>query len=123
MAISILLETAVPASVTGAIITTGTTLSFPFAVLPRQNNQDRTLALSAIGVAAVPTTLTVDLECSADGGTTWQKYSTAIALVATAAATTKVILNVVAGLLYRINPTTVTLGGTATSVSVLATVC
>ncbi len=120
---NILLETAVPFPVTGAITTTGTGVASVFSVQPRQNNQDRTLALSALGVVAEPTTLTVDLECSVDAGTTWQKYSTAIALVATAVATTKVLTNVVAGLLYRINATAVTLGGSSTSVSVVATVC
>lgn len=121
MAKVILLETAVPANVTGPITTTGAAPAF--SIQPRQNNEDRTLALSAIGVVAEPTTLTVDLECSVDNGTTWQKYKTAIALVATAVGTVAVILNVVAGLLYRINATTVTLGGSSTSVAVWATLC
>lgn len=80
---------------------------------------DRTLWLSAVGVGAVPTAVTVDLEGSTDGGTTWQKVATGLALVTAGAATMQKVTNIVAAMLLRINPTTVTLGG-ASSVTVNA---
>lgn len=97
------------------LTTTGVTNYATFTVEGSPNNRDHTLVLTAVGSAAptLLTTLTFDLEVSSDGGTTWGKYgaNTAIALVATAALTAKIIVNVVAGLLYRLNPSTVTLGG------------
>lgn len=93
-----------------AITTTGVTNYGTFALAPAPNGRDHTLVLTASGAGALPTTLTFDLECSPDGGTTWGKYSTAIALIATTVLTAKVVLNVVSGLLYRLNPTAYTAG-------------
>lgn len=110
-----------PTRVVNAATATGVAAADTFSFPARGDGGDRTLALSVIGLDAVPTTATADLECSADGGTTWQKHSNAIALAATTVATTQRVTNLVAGLLYRINLTTLTLGS-ATSVSVWATV-
>ncbi len=98
-----------------AITATGVTNYGTFGIAGSPNNRDHTLCLVATGATALPTTLTVDLECSSDGGTTWGKYgaNTGIALVATTAFTAKVIVNVVSGLLYRINPTAYTAGSSA----------
>lgn len=64
------------------------------------------------------TTLTTDLEASSDGGTTWDKYKTGMALIASSVAAAVIVTNVSPALLYRINNTT----STGTSCSVLASV-
>ena len=106
-----------------AITTTGVSSYATFGIEGGKVARDHTLVFTAVGAVTLPTTLTFDLECSGDGGTTWGKYggNTSIALIATAALTAKIIVNVVTGLLYRINPTTVTLGGSSTSVTVYGT--
>ncbi len=63
------------------------------------------------------TTLTVDVEASSDGGTTWTKFQTGLALIATSVPATVVVQNMNAGLLYRLN---VPSGFTGTSASVSA---
>jgi len=80
----------------------------------------RTLNLHGSGVAAVPTTVTVSLYASTDGGVTWTLYQAAIALCASTAWTDAQVLNLLPGLLYQVLVTTLTLGS-ATSVSVDAT--
>lgn len=64
------------------------------------------------------TTLTADLECSSNGGTTWDKFKTSMALIATSTPAAVVVNNVPPSLIYRINVTSTT----GTSCSVLATV-
>jgi hypothetical protein len=64
------------------------------------------------------TTLTTDLECSSDNGTTWNKFKTSMALIATSVGAAVVVSNVPPGLIYRINNTTTS----GTSCKVLATV-
>ena len=64
------------------------------------------------------TTLTTDLECSSDGGTTWNKFKTSMALIATSTGAAVVVSNVPCALIYRINNTTTS----GTSCFVLATV-
>jgi hypothetical protein len=86
-----------------------------FSVPPRGDGGDRTLSLSANGVAAVPTTVTVSLY--AYDGSAWSLYESAIALIATGVATDAQELHLVAGLQYQVLVTTLTLGS-ATSVNV-----
>ena len=64
------------------------------------------------------TTLTTDLECSSDAGTTWNKFKTGMALIATSTGAAVVVSNVPCSLIYRINNTSTT----GTSCSVLASV-
>src|SRR5215475_11281274 len=103
-------------AVTGALTTTGAS-TFIFALPVTADGQDRTLWLAAIGAGAVPTTVTADLEASFDGGATWQKIATGLALVAASAAAAQKVLNAPRGVPLRINVTTLTLGG-ASSVAV-----
>jgi hypothetical protein len=63
------------------------------------------------------TTLTADLEASSDGGTTWTKYQTSLALIASGVAAT-VVVSCLTALLYRLNVTAFA----GTSASVVATV-
>ena len=109
----------VASAVSGALTTTGAD-AYVFTLESSPVKQAHTLALYGIGVAAVPTALTVDLEFSGDGQLTWQKYATSKVLITGAAGTATVLTGVVTGVVYRINATTVTLGATATSVTVWA---
>jgi len=104
--------------VTAALAVTGADVN-QFMCPQAPDTHDRTLWLSAIGAGAVPTTATADLEGSSDGGVTWQKVATALALVATSVATMQKVTNVGPGILLRINLTTLTLGG-ASSVTINA---
>lgn len=92
-----------------------------FTVNASSDGKDRTLNLSARGIAAgvptLPTTMSVGLYASSDGGTTWKLSQTAFALVAATIATDAQALHLVAGILYQLLVTTLTLGS-ATSVSV-----
>lgn len=105
----------------GAAAAAGTIL---FTLAPRLQMGDRTLTLEGIGVgAAVPTTLTANVEQSNDGGVTWQPVGTAgtgIALVAATVGTAFRLLNIGPGPIYRINVTTYT-AGAATSAVVIGT--
>lgn len=87
-----------------------------FTVSPRGDG-DRTLALNARGTGAVPTTATGTLWASSDGGTSWQIYAGSLALVATTTTADQVVLHLVAGLLYQLLLSALTLGS-ATAVSV-----
>jgi hypothetical protein len=89
-----------------------------FTVPPRFAGGDMNLTLTAIPNGAV-TTVTVDIEVSADGGTTWQKKHVGVALIATSVSTQAVEANIQAGLLYRINVTTNT-GGTSVTIAATA---
>lgn len=116
-----LLRDGVKTAVVTAAAATGVAAADSFGVQPRPTGGDRTLVLAAAGTGAVPTTVTADLESSADQGVTWQKYATALALVAAGVGATTKVLNVVAGLLYRVNITALTLGGaSAVGITVVA---
>lgn len=104
--------------VASGITATGASATI-FAVQPTPDGDDRTMVFSAVGVGAVPTAITVDLEISTDGQATWQKFSTGLALVAASTPAPQKVTNVPAGPNFRINATTVTLGS-ASSVTVNA---
>lgn len=95
----------------------GTALSQIFTVPEKFGSSGATLTLTAVPNGAV-TTVTVDIEVSSDGGTSWQKKHVGVALIAVSVNTQATESNMQAGLLYRINPTTVTAG---TSVTINAT--
>jgi len=107
-----------------AITATGVTNYGTFSIENSPDAHEHTLVLSVVGATALPTTLTVDLEASSDGGTTWGKYSTntSLALVATTAFVATVVLHVVSGLLYRLNPTAYT-AGSSTGATVYGVAC
>ena len=89
-----------------------------FTVPEEFGTSGATLTLTAVPNGAV-TTVTVDIEVSSDGGTTWQKKHTGVQLIAASVSTQAVEGNIQSGLLYRINPTTVT-GGTAVTINATA---
>lgn len=92
------------------ITATGVTNYATFQPQGSPTGRDHTLVMTTTGATALPTTLTVDFEISPDGGTTWNKHTTGIALVATTVATQKTITGIPTGLLLRLNPTTYTAG-------------
>jgi hypothetical protein len=79
---------------------------------------DFNLELVAVPNGGV-TTVTVDIEVSSDGGTTWQKKHVGVALIAASVSTAAVETGIQPALLYRINPTTVT-GGTSVTINATA---
>lgn len=83
---------------TGASSTTWT-------VAPTPAGAARSVAFIADNLTSL-TALTIDLEASSDAGTTWNKY--AIGVIVIGASANPVVNNVVPGLIYRINATTVT---------------
>lgn len=87
-----------------------------FCVQPSAIGTKRTVSLAARGAGAVPTTVTATLYESSDGGTTWNAHAAAYNLIATGIATDAQV-DIVAGLLYQVLETALTLG-TATSASV-----
>jgi hypothetical protein len=93
----------------------GTGSSQQFTVSERPGGGDRNLTITAIPNGS--TTVTADLEVSADGGVTFQKKQVGIALIATSVSTQAIVANVQAGLIYRLNVTTNT-GGTAVTIVV-----
>jgi hypothetical protein len=96
-----------------AATTTGTAQSYEFGVEAAPDGHSRTLACCVIGASAVPTTVTANLEASFNGGTDWVIYKLAVALVAATVATA-LITDLVAGPMYRLNMTTVTIGSAVT---------
>jgi hypothetical protein len=90
-----------------------------FAIQPAPGGADRTLNLSAQGIGALPTTVTVTLLASTDGGATWQIYLSNIALFAAGVATEIQPLHMVSGPLFAFVITTLVLGG-ATGVNLIA---
>lgn len=92
-----------------------------FTILERPDGGERTLNVSAIGIGAVPTTVTANLLVSYDSGSTWQTFATSIALVAGGVAANSQILHVAAGALFAFALSTLTLGG-ATGVNIDVTV-
>jgi hypothetical protein len=113
------LETGVPTQLwSGTAAGVGT---YYFVVQPGGAGAARTLNLEAIGTGAVPTTVTANVEQTNDGGATWQAVGTAgtgIALVATGTGTAFNLTNLVAGPVYRLNVTTLTLGSATAAVIV-----
>ena|SRR6185437_4212873 len=102
-------------SVVIATITTTGASTTTWTVAPSPTGADRSVALIADTLVSL-TALTVDLEASSDNGTTWNKY--AIGVVVIGATANPVVKNVVPGLIYRVNATTVT----GTSCKLCATV-
>jgi hypothetical protein len=100
-------QTVANAGTAGAATTNPT-----FGVAPSADGRARTLNIKAKG-AILPTTLSVTLYSSDDGGATWQAYGGSIALVATTVATDSQQLNIVSGLLFQLLVTTLTLGSAA----------
>lgn len=111
--------------VVNAATVTGVANAAAFGVPTNTSSRSHTLTLEAVGAGGVPTTVTVTLQASMDGGATYQPYGSggsSIALVATGAGTIAIIQNVNSGLLYQVNITSLTLGGSATSVTIYANV-
>lgn len=98
-------------------IATGTTVSTVFSVSARADGGDRTVTFAPNGDGTV-TTLTADLESQQPDGT-WSVYPGGGTLTFSALAQVQV-LHLVAGLAYRLNVKSITLG-TATKVSICAT--
>lgn len=92
-----------------------------FGVAPNPGSTDTTLELSAVGIGAVPTTVTANLLVSFDNGATWQDFATNLTLVATSKAAAQTVQHLVAGPLYAIALSAVTLGS-ATGVSIRAAI-
>jgi hypothetical protein len=92
----------------------GTTFAVP---APAAGGAGRDVVFTTDTVTSM-TTLTADLECSSDAGTTWNKFKTTMALIATSVGAAVIATNVPPALIYRINVTSTT----GTSCSVLATV-
>lgn len=101
------LDSGLPAVVVNGLAAgaSGVALSQVFTVPERPGGGDRNLSLVAQGAGV--TGCTVDIEVSADGGTTWNKKHVGIVLIASSVSTQAVEANIQAGLQYRINPTTV----------------
>ena len=111
---SLLLEDGGQNIVANAITTTGTQLAFAFS--PSRSGLPRTLSFTAQGASGVmPTTVTANLQSSADGGTTWENEQTAtgMPLVATSTGLVAVVTNCAAGKQYRLRVGTLTLGSAA----------
>ncbi|HEX3156785.1 MAG TPA: hypothetical protein VHV32_19305 [Candidatus Angelobacter sp.] len=96
----------------------GTANSQIFTVPEEFGTGGSTLTLTAVPNGGV-TTVTVDIEVSTDGGTTWQKKHVGVALIASSVSTQAAEPNLQSGMLYRINPTTVT-GGTSVTINATA---
>jgi hypothetical protein len=109
----VVLDMGVPTTVLNAATSAGT--GQPFTVQPRTDGAARTVSFQAV-ISGSPTTVTVNLEASNDGGTTWTTYQAALAFLT---ASWQTVLNLVAGPVYRLNLTTLS-GGTSPSVTVNA---
>ena len=104
-------------AITSAQSTAGSTVRSTnpyFTVQPRGDAGDRTLNLNVRGNGGAPTTVNASLYASDDSGSTWQLYQAATGNLVTNSAQA---LHLVAGLLYQVLASSVTLGG-ATSVNV-----
>lgn len=91
---------------------------FTFPLKP--DGAPRTLEVSAIGIGAVPTAVSVQLLSSSDNGATWQNEGSALAVIAASTPAPQQV-TVSSGKMYAMVLTTVTLGG-ASSVTVFGTV-
>lgn len=96
----------------------GTALSQIFTVPEESGTSGATLTLTAVPNGAV-SALTVDIEVSSDGGLNWAKKHVGVALITASVNTQATEGNMQSGLLYRINPTTVT-GGTSVTINATA---
>ena len=91
----------------------------PFSVQAGDKGATRTVVFTPTADGTV-TTLTADLQSSADGGATWSVYpGGGFATMILSALAQITVSGLVAGLLYRLNPHTLSLGS-ATKVTVLA---
>lgn len=106
------ITTVVAATATGG---TGTGTAYQFGISMAPDTHSRTILFWTKGASAVPTTVTGNIEASFDGGTTWEIYKLAVAFVASTVATVYVT-DIVAGPIYRINLTTITIGSAVTFV-------
>lgn len=106
------------AIINGATSTTLPAIAFvPFAVQPPRGGGPEVLVFEAVGAGAVPTTVTGQLQISLDGGTTFQNYGAALNLVAAGVGAAQAVTNIVAGAIYQLTLTALTLGS-ATAVTV-----
>lgn len=105
---------------TNVLAATGA-LSNTFGVPPQSSVWRGQLWLQAVGIGAGGTALTVDVEVSLDGGTTFAKLATGVALITASVSTAqKVDISGLGGNgKMRLNGTTVTLGG-ATGFNIFA---
>ena len=99
-----------PTTATGG---TGTATSYQFGVEMSPDTHSRSILFWTKGASAVPTTVTGNIEASFDGGTTWEIYQLAVHFVASTVATV-FATDIVAGPIYRINLTTITIGSAVT---------
>jgi len=109
------LDPGVIVTVVNAATGTGTAASQQFGVQARQDGGDRSAHLQAIKTGAF-TALTVDLEESTDGGTTFNPY---VAGLDFNAAAVQKATNLVPGNIYRLNIKTFT-GGTSVVINAAA---
>lgn len=103
--------------VVNAAATTGTGASNPFTVQPTGDSGDRNVTFRPFATGTV-TTCTADLESSDDNQVTWSVYPGGAGIVFSALAQAQ-ILHLVAGVVYRLNIKTLSLGSAA-SVSINA---
>lgn len=116
------LDAGTPFLAVNAAAATGAS-AIQFSSQRRESGGARTLNVQAVGAGAVPTTVTANLEASSDGGSTFQPYGsqgTGLTLVATSVGTQQQVGDLIPGIIYRINITSLTIGS-ATSVSVWVT--
>lgn len=111
------LDQGILAVVLNAIVGTGASASTFTVPCDQAGAQGRDVTFTPDTLTAM-TTLTADLEASGDGGVTWTKFKTGLALIATSVPAAIVVTNVPSGLIYRLNVTTFS----GTSASVTATV-
>lgn len=111
------LDSGLIAVLVNAATAVGFAASQIFTVGERPAGGDRSLTLTPVQVGGV-SALTVDIEVSSDGGTTWQKKHVGVALITASVSTQAVEANIQAGYVYRVNITTLTAG---TNVSINGT--
>lgn len=102
------LTTGQPSVVVNAATVTGTAKAIQFSVPPSLDNKFKSILFIPSSDGTV-TTLTVTLEVSNDGGTTWIAYPSGAGLNFNSLATV-IVSNVMPGVLYRLNITAITLG-------------
>ena len=104
------IPTAMPIKIASAVVATGAQNAFTFSGSPADG--DFSVVFQFIGSG---TGLTVNLEASLDGGTTFTTF--AVLLTTLAAPQIKVITPLVSGAIYRLNFTAVAGGSTDTWIS------
>jgi len=98
------LEAGIPVQITGTVTATGTANSFQFGALAKPAGGDFSLDIQAIKTAI--TVLTVDIEISLDGGTTFNVWQAGLDFAANG--NQKATQPVYPGALYRLNVKTLT---------------